>query len=119
MQWYPEGVVGESFHQDAVRRCRPGMPATIVHQPANLDDRKALAVFVGDAQVGHISRASWIQRAWHDEGKRFVAMVQDTPRQRGVTGIVLSVAIIDPTAAPAPTAVKLPQRGWLARLFGR
>jgi hypothetical protein len=127
---YPVGLVGESFAQAAIRRCRVGDPITIWHDTDNAHDSQALAARTArDEKIGHIGRDSWLRDAIHRDGHGVAASILSLNTSPHRIGVVLHVAL---TGDPVPIwprrrepveghtgAVPIEQRrGWWARLFG-
>jgi len=50
-------VVGVSWHQEQVAKCRVGMKVRAVHEPENPFDANAYAVYAGGDLVGHLPKA--------------------------------------------------------------
>lgn len=98
---YSVAVVGESFYQPAVRRCRAGEAVELVHEPDNphASDGRAVAVISRRGEkIGHIANDSWMKRALFEEGKGATAAIQSVgPSSAGPWGVVLTVRL---TAGP-------------------
>jgi len=61
---YSVPVVGESFRQKAVKRCRAGDWVLFIPEPGNPKDPEALAIWSVHGQVGYVPAAKrgWIAR---------------------------------------------------------
>ena len=127
---YPVGLVGESFSQAAIRRCRVGDPITIWHDTDNPHDIEALAARTArEDNIGHVGRDSWLRDAIHRDGHGVSASILSLNASPHGTGVVLHVALTgDPvpkwprrrqkSEKPAGAAPRDQRRGWWARLFG-
>jgi len=114
---YPVNLVGESFCQAAIRRCRAGQPVTLWHEFDNEHDRNAIvAVSQQGEKIGYLGRGSWLYKAINEEGEGASAAILSIDTQYGTSGIVLRV-LIDGTPI-----YKRPARGGLINglklLFG-
>ena len=61
-------VVGVSWHQEQVTKCRVGMHCEVVHEPENPFDANAYAVYVRGELVGHLPKAVAAKMVGGDAG---------------------------------------------------
>lgn len=94
---YSVEVVGESNYQGVIEGLREGEHVSLVPEPDNPHDPRAISVRDGDGAVfGYIARDHWLTRAIHDEGKVADATVKSinggTPDAPSL-GVVLTVTL--------------------------
>lgn len=91
---YPEGIVGESFYQDAIARCRAGDVVKLCLEPDNPHDPLAIAVrTMSGEKIGHIARTSWLRDAIHRDGQGVSAFILSMHGDPGMRGVVLRVSL--------------------------
>jgi len=92
---YPVGVVGERNYQQAIRRCREGEPVTLIREPSNPFDGRAIAVVCARGRtIGYIPKDSFIQRAVWDDGKGCQATIRSVGSgEAKLLGVVLDVGL--------------------------
>lgn len=92
---YKVGLVGESNYQEAIRGCKPGQRADVLHELGNPYDKKALVVVTGrGAKLGYIPKSSWLRDAIHEEEqgcKATIAAVNSG--EDGALGVVIEVEL--------------------------
>jgi hypothetical protein len=90
---YPVGIVGESHYQPAIRKCRQGQSVSIVPEPTNQYDKRALRVVSAQGEtIGYIPKSSFVQRLVHDEHRAVSARIHAINRvEKGLLGVVLDV----------------------------
>ena len=73
---YQVSIVGESHYRAAIRRCGIGDDVTLVPEPDNPHDPRAIAVLSERGEkIGYLPRESWLHRALLDEGKACDAII--------------------------------------------
>lgn len=119
---YPVGLVGESFCQPAIRKCRVGEPVVLWHQTDNPHDDLAIAVSrINGDRIGYISRDSWLRDAIHRDQQGASAFVLGLNSGRHGIGVVLQVSLGGPPISRIKTAEadqSAPRKSWFARIFG-
>lgn len=96
MGTYTLNVVGESYRQDAIRRCREGHRVVLKREPENPHDANAVAVLRENGeQIGYLSRdnAEWVAEVM-DKGKQVEAKIKRITggtRDKPSRGVVIEV----------------------------
>lgn len=92
---YKVGLVGESNYQDAIRGCKPGQRADVLHELGNPYDLDALVVTVGrGAKLGYIPKSSWLRDAIHEEEQGCSARIAAVNSgEDGALGVVIEVSL--------------------------
>ena len=94
---YPVNIVGESFHQAAIRRCAEGDTVTLYREAGNPHDDRAIVVKTADgASIGYLPREHWLQRVVHEEGGGATVTILALHTVAGNVSVVLS-AVVDCT----------------------
>lgn len=93
---FPVGIVGENKYQDAIRRCRIGELVTLVREPGNPYDPKAIAVVCPRGRtIGYIARDNFLQRAIHEERQHVAATILSLRNgPKGKVGVVIDVDLL-------------------------
>lgn len=105
---YTAHLVGESHYQPAVRRLREGDPVTLVAEPDNPHDPRAVRVVAPDGEtIGYVERDSWLTGVVLDQKVTRSVTVRELiggERERPSLGVVLDVRTALEAEDPAPTA---------------
>ncbi len=89
---YPVGIVGEASYQPAIRRAKPGQPVSLVHEPSNPYDGRAICVqSVHGERIGYLPRDSWLHRVLLDEGREVAGRIKSIEGKP--MGVVLEVVV--------------------------
>lgn len=105
---YSVGLVGESHYQTAIRRCGPGDPVSLVHEPTNRFDNRAIAAKVMGQVIGYLPRDGWATAVLLDERKNIDGRIASIEQSGGgMLGVVVTVSIgaIMPAQSSSQTAV--------------
>lgn len=93
---YSVGIVGESNYQKAITEKLEGTRASLVHEPDNPYDDRAIRVDNHRGQtIGYLPRGSWLTSALIDQGKAVTAVVGFVGREEttGNFGVSLDVTL--------------------------
>lgn len=90
---YPVGIVGEKNYQPAIRRCREGEAVSLIREPSNPYDSRAIAAVCARGRtLGYIANDSFLHRAVWKEKKGCTAQIRSIAlRNGGLLGVVLDV----------------------------
>lgn len=96
MGQYSVSLVGESHYQDAIEFLFVGERVSLVHEPTNRYDKRAVKAVTSDGDtIGYVERDSWLTRLIVDDGKEAYAEVERIiggERGKPSKGVVLLVA---------------------------
>lgn len=94
---YPVGLVGESFYQGSIKFCRVGDPVTLLREPRNKHDPKAIAVVDKRWRtLGYIPRNCFVHDVVHEQGMGCAAEILNLHTNEqgpGDIGVVIDVTI--------------------------
>ncbi|WP_167398611.1 HIRAN domain-containing protein [Blastomonas natatoria] len=94
-RYLPLAIVGESHYQSAILDLCPLEPVTLVLEPDNPFDSKAIAAIDDRGRtIGYVPADSWVRRALLKEKQACkVRVKQVTGKGRKTQGVVLEVAL--------------------------
>jgi hypothetical protein len=123
VQAYAVNVSGETFYQDAIRRCRVGNGAVLYREPDNPHDPRAIVVKMLDGStIGYVPKTSWLQRVVHEEGLGAEVTIQALhpgPPMAVILAVAVSAGPVDECRYSASPGDAAPPGGWLTRLLGK
>lgn len=91
---YSIGLVGERNYQHAIAALGEGEAVTLLHEPDNPYDERAIAAACHGDTIGYLPRDSWLTDALLDEGKGVTARIKRLNRgEAGVVGVVVEVRL--------------------------
>lgn len=93
---YNVGLVGESFFQRTIERCREGDPVVLFREAGNPYDPRAIVCVTADGDpIGYIARDHFLMRAVHDEKQGCEAEIGSIRGSSGKLGVVILASLCD------------------------
>ena len=88
-------LVGESRYQDTIELCTINDSVTLVHEPFNTHDKRAIVVeWLPGQPIGYIPRGTWVHELLLDKSSSYKAHIDYIGRSDGgAKGVVIKVLV--------------------------